>query len=261
MPFDSFLLKNLMKKNNLHSWEGPAAEKRQTSCGRKTDAVHKKEPPRAGTRGGSVQGLAPKNDCAIIISTFAQKHKPQFCRAGCGIMCPRRASCPSPSWPGCRWQRMIKKQDWCSQNCDGRYNKAACCKGCQRFYTCKFVCSRFAEEIAKHKAKDKEQKKTERKEEKANVAASWARFHAARGAAKMKIKYVLGLSIREMRSGRLRECPGKRISGRNWSAGRISLPVVAVSPLIRARIGWNTGIATAATSALPSTLQMDATSP
>ena len=50
MPFDSFLLKNLMKKNNLCSWEGPAAEKRWTSCGRKTDALHKKNRP----------GLAPE---------------------------------------------------------------------------------------------------------------------------------------------------------------------------------------------------------
>lgn len=78
MPFDSFLLKNLMKNNNLRSWEDPAAGKRRTSCGRKTDAAHKKEPPRVAPQSGSVQGLAPKNDYKIIISHLLESASPDF---------------------------------------------------------------------------------------------------------------------------------------------------------------------------------------
>ncbi len=112
------------------------------------------------------------------------------------ISCPKKEQCCTNA--DNMWQRMTQKQDWSSRNCDGRYRKATCCKGCQQLYTCKFACSHFAEEIAKHKAEAKEQKKTEREVEKAKeaaciaeVTASWARFHAARSAAKMKIKDVL----------------------------------------------------------------------
>jgi hypothetical protein len=40
--------------------------------------AQKKEPPRAGTRSGSVQGLASENDCKIIITQYSRKAQAQF---------------------------------------------------------------------------------------------------------------------------------------------------------------------------------------
>lgn len=112
------------------------------------------------------------------------------------IACPKGEQCCTNA--DNMWQRMTKKQDWCSKNCDGRYSKATCCKGCPQLYSCKFACDYFAAQIAKHKAEAKVQKKTEREEQKAEeaahiaeVTASWARFHAARSAAKMTTQFFL----------------------------------------------------------------------
>lgn len=112
------------------------------------------------------------------------------------IACPKGEQCCTNA--DNMWQRMTKKQDWCSKNCDGRYSKASCCKGCPQLYSCKFACDHFAEQIAKHKAEEKLQKRTEREEQKAkeaahiaDVTASWRRFSEARKAAKMKTEYFL----------------------------------------------------------------------
>ncbi|WP_312611337.1 ParB N-terminal domain-containing protein [Oscillibacter sp.] len=106
------------------------------------------------------------------------------------ITCPKKEQCCTNA--DNMWQRMLK-HDYNSKNCDARYGrKAACCKGCQQLYTCKFACSHFAEEISKHKADAKVQKKTEREEQQAKeaahiakVVASWTRFRAARKLAKI----------------------------------------------------------------------------
>lgn len=113
------------------------------------------------------------------------------------IHCPKGEQCCTNA--DNMWQRMTKKQDWCSKNCDARYvSTAKCCKGCDQLYSCKFACDHFAAEIAKHKAEAKVQKKTEREEQKAKeaahiteVAASWARFWEARKAAKMTTQFFL----------------------------------------------------------------------
>ena len=113
------------------------------------------------------------------------------------IACPKGEQCCTNA--DNMWQRMTKKQDYVSKNCDGRYcSKATCCKGCQQLYSCKYACDHFAAEIAKHKAEAKVQKKTEREEQKAKdaahiseVTASWTRFHMARSAAKMTTQFFL----------------------------------------------------------------------
>jgi len=112
------------------------------------------------------------------------------------IKCPKGEQCCTNA--DNMWQRITKKQDWCSKNCDGRYTKATCCKGCDQLYSCKFACDHFASEIVKHKAEAKVQKKTEREEQKAKeaahiaeVTASWARFSEARKAAKMTTQFFL----------------------------------------------------------------------
>jgi ParB family chromosome partitioning protein len=112
------------------------------------------------------------------------------------ITCPKGEQCCTNA--DNMWQRIIK-QDYVSKNCDARYcSKATCCKGCQQLYSCKYACDHFAAEIAKHKAEAKVQKKTEREAQKAKeaahiakVTASWARFHAARSAAKMTTQFFL----------------------------------------------------------------------
>ena len=112
------------------------------------------------------------------------------------ITCPKGDQCCTNAEN--MWQRMLK-QDYVFKNCDGRYcSTAKCCKGCQQLYTCKFACSHFAAQITKHKAETKAQKKEEKTEQKAKeavhiaaVTASWARFHAARGAAKMTTQFFL----------------------------------------------------------------------
>lgn len=112
------------------------------------------------------------------------------------IACPKGEQCCTNA--DNMWQRMTTKQDWCSRNCDGRYSKATCCKGCQELYSCKYACDQFATQIAKHKADAKVQKKAEREEQKAKeaahvaeVTASWVRFSQARKAARMKTEFVL----------------------------------------------------------------------
>lgn len=112
------------------------------------------------------------------------------------IVCPKGEQCCTNA--DNMWQRMLKKNDWCSKNCDGRYGKATCCKGCSELYSCKFACEQFAKQIAKHKAETKIQKKTEREEQQAKeqahiaqVAASWARFAEARKAAKIKMNDLI----------------------------------------------------------------------
>lgn len=112
------------------------------------------------------------------------------------IACPKGEQCCTNA--DNMWQRMTTKQDWCSRNCDGRYSKATCCKGCQELYSCKYACDQFAAQIAKHKADAKVQKKAEHEEQKAKeaahvaeVTASWVRFSQARKAARMKTEFVL----------------------------------------------------------------------
>lgn len=106
------------------------------------------------------------------------------------ISCPKKEQCCTNA--DNMWNRMLKKNDWSSRNCDGRYSKATCCKGCQQLYTCKFACDYFAKEIAKHKADTKEQKKNDREEQQAKeaahiakVVASWTRVKTARKLAKI----------------------------------------------------------------------------
>lgn len=109
------------------------------------------------------------------------------------ITCPKGEQCCTNA--DNMWERMIKKQDYVSKNCDGRYGrKAKCCKGCDQLYSCKFACDHFAAEIAKHKADAKVQKKEEKAAQQAEneakmarVTASWARFAEARKLAKIKM--------------------------------------------------------------------------
>ncbi|WP_294855648.1 ParB/RepB/Spo0J family partition protein [uncultured Oscillibacter sp.] len=115
------------------------------------------------------------------------------------ISCPKKEQCCTNA--DNMWNRRLKKNDWSSRNCDGRYRKATCCKGCQQLYSCKFACSHFAEEIAKHKADAKVQKKTEREEQQAKeaahiakVAASWAHVRTARKLAKITMSdFIRGI--------------------------------------------------------------------